>query len=80
MHPSLRAHRQDFHPLKGSRGSICRGISLGRSGQSYGGAAGVRFDSPEEVTSGKSTWEVLRGWLVFKMLAFDYLVNNSLKV
>ena len=40
----------------------------------------VRFDSPEEATSGKSTWEVFRGWLVFKLLTYDFLVDHSLRV
>lgn len=40
----------------------------------------VRFDSSEAVTRGKSTWEVMRGWLVFKLFAYDTLVDNSMKV
>ncbi len=40
----------------------------------------VRFDSPEAVTRGKSTWEVFRGWLVFKLFTYDWLVDNNLKV
>jgi len=40
----------------------------------------VRFDSPEEATSGKSMWEVFRGWLVFKLLTYDFLVDHSLTV
>lgn len=42
--------------------------------------AEVRFDSTEVVARGKSTWEVLRGWLVFRIFTFDTLVDNSLKV
>ena len=45
-----------------------------------GQGAAVRFDNPEVVTRGKSTWEVFRGWLVFKLFTLDVLVDNSLKV
>lgn len=40
----------------------------------------VQFDSPEVATAGKTTREVLRGWLVFKLFTYDYLVENSVKV
>ena len=42
--------------------------------------AAVQFDSPEVATAGKSTKEVFRGWVVFKLLTYDFLVNNSLRV
>lgn len=55
------------------------------SGAVFNGARGetpppVRFDSSEAVTRGKTTWEVMRGWLVFKLFAYDTLVENSMKV
>ena len=40
----------------------------------------MQFDSPEVATAGKSTKEILRGWVVFKLLTYDFLVNNSLRV
>ena len=40
----------------------------------------VRFDSPQAVAKGKSTWEVFRGWLVFKMFSYDMLVDNGAMV
>ena len=40
----------------------------------------VIFDDSERSIQGKSTWEVVRGWLVFKLLSYDILVDNSLKV
>ncbi len=40
----------------------------------------AQFDSPDVATAGKTTREVLRGWLVFKLFTYDYLVDNSLKV
>eukprot|EP00731_Ephydatia_muelleri_P022552 Em0015g135a len=43
-------------------------------------ASAVRFDSPELVTCGKSTSEVLRGWTVFKLFTYDPIVDNSLKL
>lgn len=38
------------------------------------------FNCPEVATSGKSGWEVFRGWLAFKLFTYGYLVDNSFKV
>ena len=40
----------------------------------------IDFGDPTRATQGKTTWEVLRGWLVFKIFTYDVIVNNSLKV
>ena len=40
----------------------------------------VKFDSPQVATQGKANREVFRGWLVFKLLTYDFMVDNSLKV
>lgn len=42
--------------------------------------AAVHFDSSEVATAGKSTKEVLRAWVVFQLLTYDFLVDNSLRV
>lgn len=64
-----------------AKGSPCRALSAGTSNRDDSSIPPeVRFDSPHAVTRGKSTWEVLRGWLVFKLFTYDILVDNSLKV
>ena len=40
----------------------------------------VNFNSPQVATKGKSTGEVFRGWLVFKLFSYDWVVDNSMKV
>ena len=36
--------------------------------------------TPEVVTAGKSLAEVLRGWTVFKLLDFKFIVEHNVKV
>ena len=36
--------------------------------------------TPEVVTAGKSLAEVLRGWTVFKLFDFKFIVDHSVKV
>lgn len=55
-------------------------VSASASPSSAGDQHEVGFDDPAMVTRGKSIWEVMRGWLVFKMFTFDTLVDNSLRV
>ena len=42
--------------------------------------AEMRFDYSTQPIQDMSTREAIRGWLVFKMLTYDKLVDNSLKV
>lgn len=51
-----------------------------RARRSEEGVREVTFGDSEWATRGKTTWEVFRGWLVFKLFSYDILVDNSLKV
>lgn len=66
--------------LEGRTRFYHRSSAEGSSSNSSQIEKGVSFDSPEAVTRGKSTWEVFRGWLVFKLFSYDWLVDNNLKV
>lgn len=51
-----------------------------RCSSSCGQEGDVIFADTGKATRRKTTQEVIRGWLVFKLFTYDALVNNSLKV
>ncbi len=40
----------------------------------------VNLKDTQVATSGKSVWEVLRGWTVLKLFTYDIMVNHNIKV
>ena len=64
----------------GLRWKLCRGVSCSRdaSGEKKPNNNNYLGD-PESAIRGKTSWEVFRGWLVFKLFSYD-LVDNSTKV
>lgn len=58
---------------------VVAGLGLRRMSVSAGRAAGL-LGSPEAALAGKQKWEVFRGWLVFKLLTYDWIVQNGLTV
>lgn len=59
--------------------SAVTGLALRRMSVSAGHAAG-HLGAPEAALTGKQKWEVFRGWLVFKLLTYDWIVQNGLTV
>ena len=59
--------------------SVLKGNTVHRNG-AMEETSRVRFDNPEVATRGKSAWEVIRGWLVFKLFTYDSVVDNNLEV
>jgi len=41
---------------------------------------GCYLGDPESAIRGKTSWEIFRGWTVFKILSYDVVVDNSIKV
>ncbi len=56
------------------------GSAKAASTSPVGDKPNVDFGDPEIATRGKTTWEVFRGWLVFKIFTYDAIVDNSIKV
>jgi len=40
----------------------------------------LSFNDARQAYRSKSTWEILRAWVVFKLCSVDYLVENNAKV
>ena len=67
--------------LSGLGWKLCRSLSCSRdTSEKKKPTADNYLGDPESAIRGKTSWEVFRGWVVFKVLSYDLVVDNSTKV
>eukprot|EP00794_Sanderia_malayensis_P014298 gene14298-15786_t len=60
-----------------------RDAKVGKANETHGDTASdavLDFDNPKQAFKSKTTWEILRALVVFKLCSFDLLVDNNRKL